>query len=116
MPTHTRPHPARIGRRTTHTTQGRFGRPGHPAHSGRPHRPGRRKHQQSMTQKAMATLKGTFSRSTPSKKARGGGRRRRAGGMALLAGGLGLAMKNRSKLGGMIGRRGSSGQTPTPQG
>jgi hypothetical protein len=103
MPTRTKPQPSsRLGRRSTRAPQGRFSRPGRPAHSGRPNLHGRRKPQQSTAKKAMAALTGALSRPAPAKK----GGKRRAGGMALLAGGLGLAMKNRDKLQGLMGRRG----------
>jgi hypothetical protein len=114
MPTRTKPQPSsRLGRRATPAPHGRFSRPGQPARSGRPRRPnlpGRRKPQQSTARKALTSLTGALSPSTSSRK----GGKRRAGGMALLAGGLGLAMKNRAKLQGLLGRRGHETPSRTP--
>jgi hypothetical protein len=95
----------RLGRRPTPAPHGRFGRPGQPAraaHPSRPSLPGRRKPKQSTSQKALSALTGALPGSSSAKK---GGGKRRAGGMALLAGGLGLAMKNRDKLPGLSGWR-----------
>ena len=81
--------------------------------------PSRRKPQQSGAQKALAALTGALPGLGSTKKRGGnGGGKRRAGGMALLAGGLGLALKNRDKLGGLMGRRQqttpATGTTPPP--
>jgi hypothetical protein len=83
--------------------------------------PSRRKPQQSTARKALSALTGMLSSSSSSSSKRGrrgssgGGGKKRAGGMALLAGGLGLAMKNRSKINDMVGRRENrSGTTPPP--
>ncbi|HWH95552.1 MAG TPA: hypothetical protein VNT03_16955 [Baekduia sp.] len=123
MPTRTNPQPSsRTGRRptpasqgrfgrTTPASQGRFGRAGGPSRPGRPRLPGRRKPQQSTAKKALSTITGALPRSSSSKK---GGGKRRAGGMALLAGGLGLAMKNRDKLQGMMGRHDDQGTATSP--
>jgi hypothetical protein len=75
--------------------------------SGRPSLPSRRrKPQPSTAQKALSALGGLLPGSGSSKRSRSaqkGKAGKRAGGMALLAGGIGLAMKNRDKLQGLIG-------------
>jgi hypothetical protein len=101
--------PSRFGRQAT--TPSRFGRPGTPSPrfaTGRRRQPAKK----SLTQQVMSALPGLV-KGTSKPRRRGGGGRKRAGGMALLAGGLGLAMKNRDKLGGMMGRHSSdTGQMP----
>jgi hypothetical protein len=111
MPTHTKrpPSSSRLGRRHTPESHSRFSRPGQPARAARPSRPGRpalpgrRKPQKSTTQKALSAVTGVLPHSSSSKK-KGSGKRT-AGGVALLAGGLGLLMKNRDKLPGGSGRK-----------
>ncbi|MCW2983388.1 MAG: hypothetical protein JWR63_958 [Conexibacter sp.] len=99
MQTRSKPQPtSRIGRRPAPAPQGRFGRPG---------KPGRRKPQQSTGQKALASLTGALSKPSAAKKRSGGPGKSRAGRMALLAGGLGLAMKNRGRIQGLMARRSS---------
>jgi hypothetical protein len=124
MPTRTKPQttPSRIGRRPTPapqgrlhrpaTPQGRFNRPATPQpRFSRPAMPTRRKPQQSNAQKALTALSGALPGMGKSKSKSGGGGKRRAGGMALLAGGLGLAMKNRDKITEMISRRNQTPET-----
>jgi hypothetical protein len=111
MPTHTKrpPTSSRLGRRPATESQSRFHRPGQPARAartsrtGRPTLPGRRKPQKSTTQKALSAVTGALPHSSSSKKKSSG--KRTAGGMALLAGGIGLLMKNRDKLPGMSSRK-----------
>jgi hypothetical protein len=85
---------SRIGRRPTPAPQGRFKRHAPP--------------KASTSDKAMSALTGVLGGHSTTKK-KGGGRSDakggRAGKMALLAGGLGLAMKNRGKLMGMLNKR-----------
>jgi hypothetical protein len=98
MQTRTKPQQtSRIGRRTAPPPQGRFKR----------HVP----QKASPSDKAMSALSGMLGGGTAAKK---GGRKSakgssggggRAGKMALLAGGVGLAMKNRDKLMGMFQKR-----------
>jgi hypothetical protein len=84
--------------RTQHTPAGRFGRPTPPKrHVGR-----RKPQKSSPANQAMSALTGLLGSSAKGKRRSGGGGRKRAGGMALLAGGLGLAMKNRGRLAGMM--------------
>jgi hypothetical protein len=100
MQTRTKSQPtSRMGRRTTPAPQGRFGRPGMPSR--------RRPPRQSTAQKAMSALTGALGGSAArgKGKAKAGGGRSSKGRMALLAGGLGLAMKNRDKIQGLMGKR-----------
>jgi hypothetical protein len=121
MQTRTKSQPAsRTGRRSTPAPQGRFGRPGLPAR--------RKPPQQSTAQKALSALTGALGGSTAKgkgkskskSKAKAGGSKSSKGRMALLAGGLGLAMKNRDKIQGLMGRRAAnksaaSAAAPAPQ-
>lgn len=94
MQTRTKPQQtSRIGRRTAPPPQGRFKR----------HVP----QKASPSDKAMSALSGMLGGGSSSKsaKSRSGGGGGRAGKMALLAGGVGLAMKNRDKLMGMFQKR-----------
>jgi hypothetical protein len=125
MPTRTTQRSAssagRFGRQAT--TPNRFGRPAHTASRfGRPATPaprfatGRRGRpaKKSIAQQVMNAVPGLAKGSSKPRRGSGGGSgRKRAGGMALLAGGIGLAMKNRDKIGGLLGRHSSdTGQTP----
>jgi hypothetical protein len=94
MQTRTKPQQtSRIGRRPAPAPQGRFKRHAPP--------------KSSTSDKAMSAFSGMLGGHSAGKKksgrsnAKGG----RAGKMALLAGGLGLAMKNRGKLMGMLDKR-----------
>ncbi|HEV7753576.1 MAG TPA: hypothetical protein VGO71_18640 [Baekduia sp.] len=103
--------PNRFGRPAP--TPNRFGRTATPAPrfaSGRRRQPAKK----SIAQHMMSAVPGLSKGSSKRRRSSGGGRgRKRAGGMALLAGGLGLAMKNRDKIGGLLGRHSSdTGQTP----
>jgi hypothetical protein len=103
MQTRSKPQPtSRIGRRPAPAPQGRFKR----------HVPAK----PSTSDRAMSALTGMVGGGAAKQggrsSAKGGGGR--AGKMALLAGGLGLAMKNREKLLGMIGRRGSNDSAASP--
>jgi hypothetical protein len=111
----------RLGRQAG--TPSRFGRPGPTSNRfGRPATPpprfaaGRRRQpaKKSVTQKVMNAIPGLSKGSSKRRRSSSSGSgRKRAGGMALLAGGLGLAMKNRDKIGGLLGRHSSdAGQTP----
>jgi hypothetical protein len=107
------PAPARFSRPAA--SGGRFGR--HPAPAsrfavGRRRQAPKRSKPGQMMKSIAAALPGL---ARGRSKSRGGGRRR-AGGMAVLAGGVGLAMKNRNKLAGMMGRRSSTGTEPPPTG
>jgi hypothetical protein len=115
MQTRTKSQPAsRMGRRTTPAPQGRFGRPGMPAR--------RKPPQQSTPEKALSALTGAFGGSSAKKgrgKSKAGGKSNK-GKMALLAGGLGLAMKNRDKIQGLMGKRAANksaaeAAAPAPQ-
>jgi hypothetical protein len=135
MQTRSKPQPtSRIGRRATPAPpQGRFKRPGRPTPTppqSRFKRPGRptpappqsrfKRHappKPSTSDKAMSALSGVLGGHSASKK--GSGRTNRAGKMALLAGGLGLAMKNRGKLMGLLDKRSANrsaqaGAQPSP--
>lgn len=85
--------------RTQPTPSGRFGRPAPPKrHIGRS-----KPQKSSPASQAMSALTGMLGSSSKGKgRSGGGGGRKRAGGMALLAGGVGLAMKNRGRLAGMM--------------
>jgi hypothetical protein len=101
MQTRSKPQPpSRLGRRPTPAPQGRFGRPSTPSRRKAP--------QQSSAEKALSAVTGALGGSSSSKggkgKAKAGGKSNK-GKVALLAGGLGLAMKNRDKIGGLLGRR-----------
>jgi hypothetical protein len=101
--------PSRFGRAPT--TPNRFGRPATASPrfaAGRRRQPAKK----SMAQQLMRAVPGLGKGSSKPRRGGGGGRKR-AGGMALLAGGLGLAMKNRDKLGGLLGRQ-SSDTAHTP--
>jgi hypothetical protein len=102
MQTRSKPQPSsRIGRRPAPAPQGRFKR----------HVPAK----PSTSDKAMSALTGMMGGAAKKggrSSAKGGGGR--AGKMALLAGGLGLAVKNRSRLMGMIGKRGSNDAAAAP--
>jgi hypothetical protein len=71
----------------------------------------RSKPQQSTTEKALSAVTGALGGASSAKggktkaKAGGKGNKSNKGKMALLAGGLGLAMKNRDKIEGLLGRR-----------
>jgi hypothetical protein len=95
MQTRTKPQQtSRIGRRPAPAPQGRFKRHAAP--------------KPSTSDKAMSALSGMMGgHSTAKKKGRGGSNAKggRAGKMALLAGGVGLAMKNRGKLMDMLNKR-----------
>jgi hypothetical protein len=93
MQTRTKPQQtSRIGRRTTPAPQGRFKRHAAP--------------KPSTGDKAMSALSGVLGGGAATKKgAKKSGGGGRAGKMALLAGGVGLAMKNRGKLMGMLNQR-----------
>lgn len=97
MQTRTKPQQtSRIGRRPAPAPQGRFKRHAAP--------------KPSTGDKAMSALSGMLGGGATAKKGKGsksakGSGGGRAGKMALLAGGVGLAMKNRDKLMGMLGKR-----------
>ena len=122
MQTRTKPQqPSRIGRRPTPAPQARFKRPGRPAPAPQSRFKRHAPPKPSTSDKAMSALSGVLGGHSASKK--GGGRSNakggRAGKMALLAGGLGLAMKNRGKLMGLLNKRSANrsaqaGAQPSP--
>ena len=102
---------------TQTTSRGRFPRTQTTSSAQSAKRFGRSKPQQSQAQQIMSALQQQVVQSGKGKsksKARAG-RGKNAGGMALLAGAAGFAMKNRSKITSMIGKRKGSGpQGPAP--